>query len=109
MFAIEVVIVCVQSPARINKVRQTSPISSPHKGNSVGLTLAEEDRHEVGPWHGQREALAYNVQKGALSTAEVCESLGLSQMKGRRWHVQAAVAIRGEGLYEGLDWCAACS
>ncbi|CAK0783876.1 hypothetical protein CVIRNUC_007076 [Coccomyxa viridis] len=42
--------------------------------------------------------------KGALSTAEVCEALGLSQMKGRRWHVQAAVAIRGEGLYEGLDW-----
>ena len=44
------------------------------------------------------------TQKGALSTAEVCEALGLSQMKGRRWHVQGAVAIRGEGLYEGLDW-----
>ena len=44
------------------------------------------------------------AQKGALSTAEVCEALGLSQMKGRRWHVQGAVAIRGEGLYEGLDW-----
>ncbi len=44
------------------------------------------------------------VQKGALSTAEVCEALGLSQMKNRRWHVQGAVAIRGEGLYEGLDW-----
>lgn len=43
-------------------------------------------------------------QKGALSTAEVCEALGLSQMKNRRWHVQGAVAIRGEGLYEGLDW-----
>ncbi|CAL5225838.1 g8620 [Coccomyxa viridis] len=42
--------------------------------------------------------------KGALSTAEVCEALGLSQMKNRRWHVQGAVAIRGEGLYEGLDW-----
>ena len=45
-----------------------------------------------------------HLQKGALSTAEVCEALGLSQMKGRRWHVQGAVAIRGEGLYEGLDW-----
>ncbi|KAK9907541.1 hypothetical protein WJX75_005611 [Coccomyxa subellipsoidea] len=42
--------------------------------------------------------------KSALSTADVCEALGLSQMKGRRWHVQGAVAIRGEGLYEGLDW-----
>ena len=29
----------------------------------------------------------------------------MSQLKGRKWHVQAAVAIRGEGLYEGLDWC----
>ena len=35
----------------------------------------------------------------------------MSQLKGRKWHVQAAVAIRGEGLYEGLDWCdsPACS
>ena len=46
------------------------------------------------------------LQKGALSTAEVCEALGLSQLKGRKWHVQRAVAIRGEGLYEGLDWYA---
>lgn len=44
------------------------------------------------------------AQKGALSTAEVCEALGLAQLKGRKWHVQGAVAIRGEGLYEGLDW-----
>jgi len=45
-----------------------------------------------------------HLQKGALSTAEVCEALGMSQLKGRKWHVQRAVAIRGEGLYEGLDW-----
>ena len=50
--------------------------------------------------------LSCALQKGALSTAEVCEALGLSQMKGRKWHVQGAIAIRGEGLYEGLDWCA---
>ena len=51
------------------------------------------------------------MQRGALSPAEVCEALGMSQLKGRKWHVQAAVAIRGEGLYEGLDWCdsPACS
>ena len=45
-------------------------------------------------------------QKGALSTAEVCDALGLSEMRNRKWHVQGAIAIRGEGLYEGLDWCA---
>ena len=52
----------------------------------------------------QISKVALCPQKGALSTAEVCEALGLSQLKGRKWHVQRAVAIRGEGLYEGLDW-----
>jgi ADP-ribosylation factor 1/2 len=41
---------------------------------------------------------------GALTPAEVCECLGLPELRGRRWHVQSAVATRGEGLYEGLDW-----
>lgn len=41
-----------------------------------------------------------------LSPAEVCEAMGLLQMKGRKWHVQSTVATRGEGLYEGLDWLA---
>jgi len=41
---------------------------------------------------------------GALTPAEVCEALGLPALRGRRWHVQSAVATRGEGLYEGLDW-----
>lgn len=44
--------------------------------------------------------------KGALTPAEVCEALGLPELRGRRWHVQSAIAIRGEGLYEGLDWLA---
>ena len=43
-------------------------------------------------------------QKQALDTAQVCEALGMSELKDRKWHVQGAVAIRGEGLYEGLDW-----
>ena len=42
--------------------------------------------------------------KGAMKPAEVCEALGLHDLKGRQWHVQGSVAIRGEGLYEGLDW-----
>ncbi|CAD7704262.1 unnamed protein product [Ostreobium quekettii] len=42
--------------------------------------------------------------KGCLTTADVCEALGLPELRGRRWHVQASIAIRGEGLYEGLDW-----
>jgi ADP-ribosylation factor protein 1 len=30
--------------------------------------------------------------------------MGLSQLRGRKWHVQSAVATHGLGLYEGLDW-----
>lgn len=45
-------------------------------------------------------------QKGAMSTSEVCEALGMAGLKGRKWHVQGSIAIRGEGLYEGLDWLA---
>lgn len=44
--------------------------------------------------------------RDALTPAETCEAIGLSSMKGRKWHVQGAIATRGEGLYEGLDWLA---
>lgn len=44
--------------------------------------------------------------KGCLSPAEVCQHLGLPELRGRRWHVQGAIATKGEGLYEGLDWLA---
>jgi len=44
---------------------------------------------------------------GALSTAELCAAFGMGDLRGRKWHVQGAVATKGEGLYEGLDWLAA--
>ena len=46
----------------------------------------------------------YQPQPNCLSPAEVCEALELPKLRGRKWHVQSAVAIKGEGLYEGLDW-----
>lgn len=42
--------------------------------------------------------------KGCLTPAEVCEALGLRNLKNRKWQVQSAVATKGEGLYEGLNW-----
>ncbi|GLJ55771.1 hypothetical protein SUGI_1197600 [Cryptomeria japonica] len=45
--------------------------------------------------------------KGALSPAEVCDGLGLFDLRNRRWHIQGTCATKGEGLYEGLDWLAA--
>ncbi|MQL85464.1 hypothetical protein Taro_017990 [Colocasia esculenta] len=42
--------------------------------------------------------------RGAMTPMEVCEGLGLYDLKNRRWHVQGSCAVRGDGLYEGLDW-----
>lgn len=40
----------------------------------------------------------------SLSPSEIVTALGLQKIKSRKWHVQGAVATRGEGLYEGMDW-----
>ncbi|KAB5529718.1 hypothetical protein DKX38_019799 [Salix brachista] len=42
--------------------------------------------------------------KGAMTPIEVCEGLGLFELKNRKWHIQGTCALRGDGLYEGLDW-----
>lgn len=46
------------------------------------------------------------IQKGAMSPMEVCDGLGLFDLKNRKWHIQGACALKGDGLYEGLDWLA---
>jgi small GTP-binding protein len=40
---------------------------------------------------------------GAMSVKEIASNLGLEKQR-RQWHVQGAVATKGDGLYEGLDW-----
>jgi len=42
--------------------------------------------------------------RGCLTPTEVCQHLGLPELRGRRWQVQGATATQGLGLYEGLDW-----
>jgi len=39
-----------------------------------------------------------------MLASEVADHLGLGQIQGRKWYVQAACATCGEGIYEGLDW-----
>ena len=41
---------------------------------------------------------------GALSEAQVAEGLGLTALKSREWSIFKTSAIKGEGLFEGLDW-----
>jgi ADP-ribosylation factor protein 1 len=40
----------------------------------------------------------------SMSSAVLVEKLGLHQLRGRDWYIQATVATTGQGLYEGLDW-----
>ena len=41
---------------------------------------------------------------GAMSAAEVTESLGLSLLRGRQWAIDKCSALKGDGLTEGMDW-----
>ena len=43
---------------------------------------------------------------GAMSAAELTEGLGLNELRGRSWHIQACSSTTGDGLSEGLDWLA---
>ena len=39
------------------------------------------------------------------ATAEViAETLGLSALKNRQWQIFKTSALKGDGLYDGLDW-----
>ncbi|XP_077356441.1 ADP-ribosylation factor 4 [Festucalex cinctus] len=40
----------------------------------------------------------------AMTASELTDKLGLNEMRGRTWYVQATCATQGTGLYEGLDW-----
>ncbi|KAL0321672.1 UNVERIFIED_CONTAM: ADP-ribosylation factor 1 [Sesamum calycinum] len=42
--------------------------------------------------------------RGAMTPMEICDGLGLNDLKDRKWHIERTCAIKGEGLYEGLDW-----
>jgi hypothetical protein len=41
---------------------------------------------------------------GALDDAAITESLELHKIKSRQWAIFKTSAIKGEGLFEGLDW-----
>ncbi|EGC32132.1 hypothetical protein DICPUDRAFT_92653 [Dictyostelium purpureum] len=41
---------------------------------------------------------------GAMSCDEIINKLSLHKLNDRKWHIQPLVAIRGDGIEEGLDW-----
>jgi ADP-ribosylation factor-like protein 1 len=40
----------------------------------------------------------------ALSEAQIAEAMGLHDIKTRPWAIFKTSAIKGDGLFEGLDW-----
>jgi len=74
---------------RVDRAKEefTSIINDPFMRNSAILIFANKQD-----------------MKNCLSAAEIAERMGLAELRGRRWHVQSAVATQGLGLYEGLDW-----
>ena len=40
----------------------------------------------------------------AMTTTEMTDKLGLLSLRNRTWFIQAASAIRGDGLFQGLEW-----
>ena len=41
---------------------------------------------------------------GCMTCPEISDRLQLTAFKGRNWYIQSTCALRGDGLYEGLDW-----
>ena len=41
---------------------------------------------------------------GALDDAAITEALELHKIKSRQWSIFKTSAVKGEGLFEGLDW-----
>lgn len=42
--------------------------------------------------------------RNSLSAEEIAEKMELERVRSKKWYVQSACAVKGEGLYEGLDW-----
>ena len=42
--------------------------------------------------------------QGSMTCPEMSEILGLTKISGRNWYIQSTCALRGDGLYEGLEW-----
>ncbi len=40
----------------------------------------------------------------AAQPVQVAEGLGLTSIKSRDWQIFKTSAIKGDGLFEGLDW-----
>jgi len=70
--------------------------------NELHKLLEEEDLKEA---HVLVFANKQDVL-GALNVNDVKGGLGLAELTTHNWFIQPTVAVKGEGLFQGLDWLA---
>ncbi|KAL3586321.1 hypothetical protein D5086_013188 [Populus alba] len=73
------------------------------------LVIAKDEFHAILEEEELRGAVVLiyaNKQDlpGALDDAAVTEALELHKIKNRQWAIFKTSAVKGEGLFEGLDW-----
>ena len=90
---------------RSSKTRWRAPPTGKPNGETKLAALPAFSAHARAPLRPQVLVFA-NKQDlpGALSEAQVSEGLGLHQIKTRQWSIFKTSAIKGEGLWEGMDW-----
>ena len=67
---------------------------------SLGLLLTEDELRDI-------PLLVFANKQDlpdAMTAEEVTEKLKLGQIRDHPWYIQPSSAIRGDGLFEGLDW-----
>jgi small GTP-binding protein len=42
----------------------------------------------------------------AMTASELSESLSLHSLRSRNWYIQSTCALKGQGIFEGLEWLA---
>ncbi|KAH7913971.1 ARF/SAR [Hygrophoropsis aurantiaca] len=75
------------------------------------ITEAREELQQLSNENALRDALLLVIANkqdlpNAMNAAEITDKLGLHGLRQRSWHIQAACARSGDGLYEGLEWLA---
>ena len=48
--------------------------------------------------------LANKQDIGLLSAKDIISKMELETLKGRSWHCQSTIALKGNGLMEGFTW-----
>jgi signal recognition particle receptor subunit beta len=97
------------TPVRARFVSRTHPrLSRPRRARLLALRAGGELQQMLALPEMETASVLVLANKqdmaGAADVYAICEALGLEEISGRAWHIQACSAATGDGLFEGLDW-----